>query len=319
MKLITYKLTKMKILNIRSFKIDKNLRTVIGIGKFDGFHIGHQKIVKEIINLSHQLNCIPCVFTFRDYPFDTTLSLWDEKLEAFRENSIEICLWADFFEIHKLTPQDFLNMMNERCNMAGIVVGENFRFGFRREGDISYLKSWAVSGCVEVRVVKTVIIDNRVVSSSEIKRLIKNSDFFHASLFLGRWFTIEGSFIKGRGIGKTIGFPTINIDVRNKNSPLQNGVYACTVIYKGELFKAVAFYGSSPTFKSPLSLEIHIIEDKSIVVDEDEIFSIIPVKKIREIKRFSNVEDLANQIRMDVKEAMEILNSFNFDKILSSA
>ena len=85
------------------------------------------------------------------------------------------------------------------------------------------------------------------------------------------------------------------------------------------MFKAVVFYGSSPTFESPMSCEIHIISEKSIVVDEDEIFSVVPVKKIREIKRFSNVEDLANQIRMDVKEAMEILNSFNFDKILSSA
>lgn len=207
MKLITYKLTKMKILNIRSFKIDKNLRTVIGIGKFDGFHIGHQKIVKEIINLSHQLNCIPCVFTFRDYPFDTTLSLWDEKLEAFRENSIEICLWADFFEIHKLTPQDFLNMMKERCNMAGIVVGENFRFGFRREGDISYLKSWAVSGCVEVRVVKTVIIDNRVVSSSEIKRLIKILIFFMLLYFLEDGLQLKGVLLRVEESGKQSGFP----------------------------------------------------------------------------------------------------------------
>lgn len=299
----------MKIFKIHRFT-SSDSRIVIGIGKFDGFHIGHQKIIKRIIELSLSLNCVSSVFTFKNYPFDSTLSLWEEKVEALKKKGIELCLWANFSEIYTLSPHDFLNMIRRTCNILGIVVGENFRFGFRREGDTSYLREWAKNNHIRLSIVKTLVVDNKIVSSSEIKRLIRNSDFRHAALLLGRWFAVKGTFVKGRGIGKMIGFPTINIELKNKNSPLKEGIYACFVMHKDKLLKGAVFYGSSETFRLPLSFEIYIIGEKDINVDKNEIFNVIPVEKIREIKTFSSVQNLVSQIRKDVRETEKILSSY---------
>ncbi len=305
----------MKISDIHHFNSGDS-STVVGIGKFDGFHIGHQYLVKRIIRVSRLLNSVPAVFTFKNYPFDTILSLWEEKLEAFKRNGIDLCLWADFSEIYKLQPQDFLDMMRRTCNTSGIVVGENFRFGFRRKGDISFLRRWTKSNHIELSVVKPVVVHNKIVSSSEIKNLIRNSDFRRAALLLGRWFAVKGTSVKGRGIGKTIGFPTINIDLKNKNSPLKEGIYACIVVYKNKPLKGAVFYGSSSTFGLPLSFEIHIIGEKITGVNEGDIFTVIPVKKIREIKTFTTVQNLVNQIKKDIRETEIILNSHKLDDVL---
>ncbi|HPP66447.1 MAG TPA: riboflavin kinase, partial [bacterium] len=159
------------------------------------------------------------------------------------------------------------------------------------------------------------IINNKIVSSSEIKKLIKNSCFQQAALLLGRYFTIEGRFIKGRGIGKTIEFPTINIDIKNKNTPLQPAVYACFVKHKNRMFKAAVFYGKSPTFNTPLSFEIHILDETNIDIDKNDIFTIIPIKKIRGIKNFSSPQALTNQIKKDIAKTEKILDSIDFSSL----
>ncbi|HOK81013.1 MAG TPA: riboflavin biosynthesis protein RibF, partial [bacterium] len=283
---------------------------VIGIGKFDGFHIGHQKIVGEILRIADNLKCTPTIFTIRNYPASSFLALWQERIDAFRKHGIALCLWADFMEIQKFPADVFLNTLQSICDIKGIVVGKDFRFGFHRKGDTKFLKTWAKQKEIVVSIVKPVVVNNHIVSSSVIKEMIRNSKFFEARAMLGRWFALKGRHISGRKYGRSIGFPTINLDLLNKNSPLSEGVYVAFVKQSTRIFKSVVFYGSSQTFQTPVSFEIHIL-DMKIDTSGNEIFTVIPVQKIRDVKKFDTILTLVEQIEKDISKAKKIFDNLD--------
>ncbi|MGC8804776.1 MAG: riboflavin kinase, partial [Candidatus Ratteibacteria bacterium] len=250
----------------------------------------------------------------RNYPASSVLALWKERLDAFKRHEIELCLWADFMEIQKLSPEIFLNILQSTCNIKGIVVGKGFRFGFHRKGDTKFLKTWAKQKGIIVSIIKPVIMNNHIVSSSVIKEMIRNSKFFEARAMLGRWFTLKGRHISGRKLGRSIGFPTINLDLLNKNSPLSEGIYAAIVKQRTKVFKSVVFYGSSQTFQGPVSFEIHILDTK-INTSGNEIFTVIPVQKIREVEKFDKIPALVKQIERDISKAKKIFNILKLDDL----
>lgn len=301
----------MKTIHLYHFKRNINC-CVIGIGKFDGFHKGHQKIVKKIVEISKEMKCIPSIFTFKNYPSSSVLSTWQEKLSAFKKSGIELCLWVDFIEIQKLSHEDFLENLNSLCQINAIVVGDNFRFGFHRKGDTEFLKLWGEKTGKQIFIVKPAKVNEKIVSSSLIKHLIEKSKFLEAKQMLGRWFSIKGRCIHGRGQGQKLGYPTINLDIENKNTPLTQGVYASFVRYKKSIYKSVVFYGKPLTFNIPASFEIHI-PDIKIDNTYGKIFEVFPVKKIRDVKKFYNTDSLVEAIKNDIDMMKKIFSEIKFD------
>ncbi|HXK44672.1 MAG TPA: riboflavin kinase [bacterium] len=304
----------MKTANLYRFRTKRTPSVVMGIGKFDGFHIGHQKIADEILRVSDNLKCTPSIFTIRNYPASALLALWQERLDIFRKHGIELCLCADFMEIQKLSAEEFLNTLQTVCNIKGVVVGKEFRFGHHRKGDTDFLRMWADRKGIVVSLVNPVVVNDNIVSSSVIKKLIHNSKFFEARTMLGRWFSLKGKHISGRKIAASIGFPTINLDLANKNSPLSEGIYAAFVKRRNKIFRSVIFYGSSQTFHTPVSFEIHIL-DMKVDTSDNEVFTVIPIQKIREVEVFDNASALVKQIEMDIIKAKEIFHILKLDDL----
>ncbi len=300
----------MLVQNIGSFKKNTGFSSVIGIGKFDGFHLGHQRIIKNILTISKKICSTPAVFTIKNYPSSCTLMNWEQRIEAFKNAGIEICLWANFSEICHMSYSRFLEKLYSLTDFKAICVGNDFRFGHNRAGNIEHIRNWAEKRGIYVYVVKPVTINGRIVSSTVIKNLISMADFVNAKKMLGKWYGIEGVCIQGRKIGRKIGFPTINLELKNKNIPLTEGVYVCLAKTGNRFYKGVLFYGKSGTFDLPISFEIHVLDaDPGNVYKKN--FIVFPLKKIRKVRRFRSAEGLVERIKKDYNGNRKIFQSFN--------
>ncbi|MCM8764361.1 MAG: hypothetical protein NC830_03220 [Candidatus Omnitrophica bacterium] len=307
----------MKVININHFKSEEITQCVIGIGKFDGFHIGHQKIISEIIKMSKIYGCTPAIFTIKNYPAISMLSTWNERLNAFKNSGIELCIWAEFIEIQRISHQNFLEKLSNLFRIKGIVVGNDFRFGFHRKGNIKFLKSWAKQSGATIKLFSPVLIEGKVVSSSKIRRLIKSSKFSEARKMLGRWYSLKGKCVSGRGKGKSIGFPTINLQIENRTNPLSEGIYACLVRSGHRFYRAIFFYGKPLTFDA-VSFEVHI-PDIEIGDSYGKNFEVIPLTRIRAPEKFNNAKTLVEAIRNDIAKMKKFFESTEFDEIIKKA
>lgn len=272
----------------------------IGIGKFDGFHLGHKKIIEEVIREAKNKRSIPAVFTFKHFPTEFYLSTWEEKLNFFKISGIELCIWCDFEEISFWEPFEFIEYLKS-INTNCVIVGNNFKFGSHRKGQISDLKKE-----FKVFVVDTVMIDGIVVNSSNIREFLKNGDFENVNKLLGRKFSFKGKVITGNSKGRVFGFPTANLSLFNHIN-IKEGVYGCWVKYEEKFFKGALSIGNCPTFENQdRKIEVYIIGFDRIIYGET--IEIFPVYRIRDQKKFDNIESLKNSIKRDVEEINEKLN-----------
>ncbi|MFN4227771.1 MAG: riboflavin biosynthesis protein RibF [Candidatus Ratteibacteria bacterium] len=271
----------------------------IGIGKFDGFHLGHKKIIEEVIRKAKNKRSIPAVFTFKNFPVEFYISTWEEKLNFFKDNGIELCIWCDFEEISFWEPFEFIEYLKS-INTNCVIVGNDFKFGSHKKGQISDLKKE-----FEVFVIETVKIGGIVVNSSNIREFLKNGNFENVNKFLGRQFSFKGKVITGNSKGKALGFPTANLSLFN-NINIKNGIYGCWVKYNENFFKGALSIGNCPTFgNQDKKIEVHIIGfDKVIYGETIEVF---PVFRIRDQKKYDNIENLRDAIKKDIEDISEKL------------
>ncbi|HOK56939.1 MAG TPA: riboflavin biosynthesis protein RibF [bacterium] len=271
----------------------------IGIGKFDGFHLGHKKIIEEVIKKAKNKRLIPAVFTFKHFPVEFYISQWEEKIGFFENSGIELCLWCDYEEISFWEPFEFIEYL-ESINVKCIVVGDNFKFGSHRKGGINDLQKK-----FEVSVLEAVKVDGETVNSSKIREFLKMGNFENVNKFLGRQFSFFGKVITGSSRGKNLGFPTANLSLLH-NIKIGEGVYACWVKYKNIFLKGALSIGNCPTFENEdTKIEVHIIGFNSVIYGE--ILEIFPVYRIREQKKYINIENLKYAIRKDIEEINEKL------------
>ncbi|MCM8817721.1 MAG: riboflavin biosynthesis protein RibF [Candidatus Omnitrophica bacterium] len=300
----------MLVQKFNSFRRDVNFSSVIGIGKFDGLHVGHQKIISSILKISKKIGATPSMFIIKNYPTSFVLMEWEQKIKMIEKSGIEVCLWADFKDIKFLSDTEFLEKLYLLLNFKAVCVGSNFKFGHNRSGDIDYLNKWAGQKGVSVHLHSPVRVEGRIVSSTVIKELISRADFKMVRRMLGRWYGVAGLCIHGYRIGRMIGFPTINLELKNWNSPLSHGVYICVVKKNEQFYKGVLFYGKSETFGLPVSFEIHII-DSNIPDTYGDDFFVFPLKKIRQVRKFQSASNLVERIKKDIIEAKNFFSEFN--------
>ncbi len=291
---------------------------LLTLGCFDGIHIGHQEIIKEIQLKSEKYKLKSCLCFFDPHPLKVLNSSQDFK-RLFLVEEIESILQSyslDYFcvipfdlNFAKLSPKDFIHFfIKEQFNPFEIIVGYDFSFGFNRKGRVSYLKEEGEKLKFKVSQLSAVSHAGEIVSSSIIKKKLSLGHVNQVANLLGRPFFIKAKVVKGDGLGRKLGFPTANLLIKPEKQLPKNGVYACKVrVFQGIEKQAVMNIGNRPSINSKgyLSVEIHIINENLDLYDRD--LEVEVVGFIREEKSFPKLSQLSEQIKKDIQE---VLNNF---------
>lgn len=284
--------------------------SAVAIGTFDGVHLGHQKLLAKIREASYGKGLVPIAYTFSTHPikenqrrFITTL---EERLYLLEKFGMKYAYLANLDEsFMQLSPEEFIEReLVNKLNVKFIAVGKNFRFGYQKKGDCNTLLNLSKKFSYEVNVIEPVSIDGKLVSSSLIHNLIKEGLIEEAIIFLGHTYFLQGTVNKGKGLGRKLGFPTVNVNYQNNNKLLPKiGVYITASEVKGHLYESITDVGFNPTFEN--DKKIHI-ESHFMGIEGDfygEFVRIHFLKRIRDEVKFNSAEALINQLINDVKTA----------------
>lgn len=284
--------------------------SAVAIGTFDGVHIGHQKLLDKIREVSQQKGLASVAYTFSTHPikenqrrFITTL---DERLYLLEKFGMKYAYLARMDESFMLmSPEEFIEKeLVDKLNVKFIAVGRNFKFGYKKAGDFNTLLELSKKFSYEVAVIEPILVDSKLISSSLIHNLIKEGLIEEATKFLGHTYFLQGSVNKGKGLGRKLGFPTANVDYQNSNKLLPKiGVYITASEVAGHLYKSITDVGFNPTFEN--DRKIHI-ETHFIGVEGNfygEFVRINFIKRIRDELKFNSGEELINQLINDAETA----------------
>ncbi|AYD40075.1 bifunctional riboflavin kinase/FAD synthetase [Clostridium fermenticellae] len=293
--------------------------TYVALGSFDGLHMGHMKLIDKTIKLAKINDAKSMVFTFKNHPrmvINKELApkiIMDNKtkINVLQSAGLDIINFASFDkEFMKITPERFIINLVEHYNVKGIVIGFNYRFGYKNLGDLELLKKMSKKYGYLLQVVEPVKLKNQIVSSSIIRNLIsEEGDVKTARKMLTRPFMIEGNVIKGKQLGRKLGFPTVNLDYDKRFILPRGGVYYTIVYYDGRPFRGITNIGYNPTVHdNKLSVETNILDFNKIVYNEH--ITIFFIDRIRDEKKFDSLEELSARLKKDkmyaVKHKLEI-------------
>ncbi|MGO1367937.1 MAG: bifunctional riboflavin kinase/FAD synthetase [Senegalia sp. (in: firmicutes)] len=290
-------------------------KTVICLGSFDGLHIGHKTLIKNVMKKSKKENLKSVVFTFSNHPASIIPNKPEPKLIITNEEKIKILenIGIDFFimiafskEFMQMKPENFIKeVLVKKLNVKRIVIGFNYKFGYKGKGDANLLKKLGEEYDFEVEVVSPIKNNEEVISSSIIRELILNGEIKKANKYLGRNFSIEGKVIHGKKRGKNLGFPTANIYLNNNYIVPKMGVYKTKTIYKSNIYNSLTNVGLNPTFEKnkEVSIETYILDFNEEIYDEN--IKIEFLYFLRSEKKFSSKEDLIKQMKLDVRAVKE--------------
>ena len=302
---------KIFTLNINRSFHEKNLN--LTIGNFDGIHLGHQSVIKQLIDISKSHNSQSALLSFNPHPrefFSTFKEPFNIITPTFKKNLIEklgldIYINFDFDEnLASLSPDEFIQrILVEKLSIKNIILGADFKFGKDRKGDLFLLKEKAQKYQFNVSVIKTVIEANnkQKYSSSIIRKNIKNGMFEKVTAALGRHWHMSGKVILGDQRGKKNGFPTANFEPDHHILPLK-GVYCVYASIEGKQHKGIANFGERPTVDgTKLLLETHIFDFNEDIYGKELTVEFLTF--IRTEQKFENFEKLKEQIKKDIKTA----------------
>ena len=301
---------------VASFK--KLSKAVITTGTFDGVHLGHEKILNKLVNIGLETESETVLITFFPHPRivlfpDHELKLIntiDENIELFKKYNIDHLIIQNFDKhFSRITSLDYIrDMLIQKIGLNNLIIGFNHHFGRNREGSLENLQEYADLYDFNIHKVNPYNLDSKSVSSTKIRNAINCGDIQLANNYLGYNFSVSGIVIKGKGVGKKIGFPTANIVIENKNKIIPKaGVYAVYVICNQTRFQGMLNIGFNPTFNGQnLSIEVNIFNfNKNIY---DTMLSIEFIQRIRSEKNFQNVEELKSQLALDRIASLNILD-----------
>jgi riboflavin kinase/FMN adenylyltransferase len=243
---------------------------------------------------------------------------YPEKLSQLEGFGVNFCVEEPFqAEFASTSAQDFFfEILLRRLRAKALVVGPDFAFGRKREGNIELLKRWCQEQNIHLEIVQPLILRGEVISSSRIRQLLQAGELAQAEACLGKPFFYRGEIVHGDKRGRTIGFPTANMECEEK-FPLPPGVYATSVFWRAKEYASVTNIGRRPTFhaaspnqKIPLKIETHILDQTFDLYGEQ--LEVRFFERIRDEQRFDGVESLKSQIAADVILARKLLSSRNF-------
>ncbi|WP_343209011.1 bifunctional riboflavin kinase/FAD synthetase [Anaerolentibacter hominis] len=281
--------------------------SAISLGKFDGIHIGHQKLMHEICKEQNGLN--PAVFTFdlRDIKINPIYTE-EERIQKFKRLGIRTVVSYPFNEaVMKLEPREFIrNVLVGRMDAKKIVVGEDFHFGHNRKGDTALLRQCAGEFGFELISMKKLSYDGTVVSSTRIREELQNGRIDLVNEMLGEPYYIYGTVVHGRHIGKKIfHMPTINLLIPEHKLLPPFGVYASLTRIEGKTYEGVTNLGRKPTVEgeNPVGAETYLFDTEEDLYGKQASVSLLSFQ--RKERRFPSLEALKEQIQRDTGQARE--------------
>jgi riboflavin kinase/FMN adenylyltransferase len=287
--------------------------SVLAIGNFDGIHLGHQTVLRSVVERAHEINAVPTALTFDPPPLKVLrpesaplrLSTNAQRMDWFGFVGLEAAVVLPFTQdLSKLAPQEFVEQILVRdLHIRAVLVGENFRFGHKQAGDVHLLRELGRKHGFEVIVVPPVVDHGEVVSSTVVRRKITAGDVTHAARLLGRPCVLTGEVVTGTGTGRRFTFPTLNLAPEQELLPAR-GVYITRTQLDDDprRYRSVTNIGVRPTFNgSALSVETHLLDFQGEAAPKR--IAVHFWKRLREEKKFSGPEELRAQIARDIAAA----------------
>ncbi len=286
------------------------------IGAFDGLHLGHQKILKELT--AHAAQAPAAVLTFYPHPTEVLrgprnsfyLMSPAEKAEHISRFKVDVLITHPFDQTTVNTSaRDFVGLIKKQLDIQQLWVGHDFALGHNREGDFVALQEFGQEMGFTVHLVEPVTLDGEVISSSRIRALLAEGDVAKAARMLGRPYSLSGEVVGGAKRGRSIGIPTANIKVWEKRAVPASGVYVTRASLGDQRWGAVTNIGVRPTFEDKLSapvVETHILDYEGGEF-YGQTLNIELVARLRAEQRFAGVEELLAQIHKDIEAARSLL------------
>jgi len=292
--------------------------TACGIGNFDGVHLGHQKLIKTLLECSQSKNLDSLIFTFDPHPSKVLfpnngvklIMTQDKKRKIIESYGIDHFVLAPFTqEFSKMDYKDFVHkILIEKCRAKVVVIGFNYKFGYKGLGTAESLKQLCSEAGIDTIIIPPVTHKGNIVSSTFIRSLLEKGDVRNAAKYIGRYFTVEGRVEQGKHLGKSLGFPTANIYPDTDLVLPAKGVYAVLVTFNNKIYKGVANLGTKPTFNgNDIVLEIHLFDFSGNLYGQKLEVSFI--QNLRSEIKFDKPEDLVKQVQRDLHNAKEILKA----------
>lgn len=291
---------------------DKSNRIAIALGTFDGVHLGHQKLLHKLIHIKQKYSDASMVYTFMNHPLHIMndenkpllLMTKQEKALSLQEYNIDYLYMVSFTKkFSMINYDDFLIDLINRIPISHIVVGYDFKFGYKGMGTVQSIIKIASLYNVKVHVISPVKMNDDVVSSTKVRQYITNGNIQDANILLGKLYTLSGKVIQGENIGRTLGFPTANIKYDPVKILPSNGVYVTTVDINGTYYPAITSVGTNPTVNSnkKITIETYILDFNFSIYG---IFiKVLFLRKIREEIKFKSRNELVTQIFLDIAYA----------------
>ena len=294
-----------------------NSKSILTIGTFDGVHLGHQKIITSLVTKAKQKSLQANILTFFPHPRmvlqkESNLKLIDtleEKQNLLSELGIDNLIIQPFSkEFSKLTAIEFTrDVLVSELGMSALMIGYDHRFGKNREASVEDLIRYGQSYNFEVTVIPAQDISSITVSSTKIRDAIKISNFKKVNQFLGRPYELNGKVIKGNGVGRTIKYPTANIEIKEIYKLIPpKGVYLVKIYLGKNEFSGMMNIGNRPTINGlNQTIEVYIFDfDKDIYGKN---LKVCFLKKIRKEKKFDSLPSLKSQLKKDEENCKRIL------------
>lgn len=303
-------------------------KAVVTAGTFDGVHLGHQKILNKLSKEAERLGGETVLITYWPHPrlvlqpHDNDLQLlstFPEKANLLEKFGINHLVKIPFTkEFSDLSPEDYVRIiLHERIKTKKFIIGYDHRFGNNRQGGLETLNALSDTYDFELEEIPRQDVDAIGVSSTKIRTALLNKDIKKANTYLGRYYSLSGRIVEGQKIGRTLGFPTANLHIKEKYKLIPaDGIYAVRVCHEYKKYDGMLNIGQRPTVGGQeKSIEVHIFNfDKDIYNTE---ISLELIDFIREEQKFNSLEALKTQLKTDqlvVKEKLEAFKKESYDQ-----
>lgn len=288
--------------------LSENPNLSLALGYFDGVHLGHQAVIKNAVNFAKQNGGKSAVITFKDHPCCFFHGVCPKYIltRQYREKfiadlGVDYLYELDFEKLAGLSAEEYLeNILIKHFSPKSISTGFNHNFGHNKTGDVKFLAQESVKYNYKYFALPPQKYDGEVISSTKIRKLLSDGQIDTANKMLGRNFIIEGTVIKGRQIGRTIGFRTANILYPLELIDIPFGVYSVLVNYASQTYQGIANFGVRPTVNGQGALlEVHILDFERDIYGE--VLEVKFIKMLRTERKFDSLDSLKQQISLDIK------------------
>lgn len=290
---------------------EESRNNYIALGSFDGLHLGHLSLVRKVKSLAIENSGKSVVFTFKNHPrrflnINNKLELImtnEEKVKLLQNEGIDILAFKDFDEkIMKMMPEEFIQWLCKSYNVKGIVVGFNFKFGYKNLGNVELLKKFQEEYNYKLYVMEPYKIHDEIISSTSIRKELIEGNVRKAFNMLSRPYMLSGKVVDGKKLGRTIGFPTANLEINKEKVIPKKGVYYTNVKINEKIFKGITSVGNNPTVNGQeLTVETYILDFSNDIYGKE--INIYFIDRIRDEIKFNNLNELIEQLKKDKKFA----------------